>query len=1110
MATMKSPKETCRSEGERSIYDFFSSKLPEDYWVWNSIEYTHTHNDRVEEGEIDFIVHHGDIGMLLMEVKDWRISHLYRITKDIVVKTNGKQEGNPGRLLKNKFYHIKSKLSLHRELCDHRRRLKCWIDNVIGLPYITEEEWTEQFGLWNLYPDDVCLPFPKVFFKENFDDGAVFKDKIGKLRRFPSNLDGKNLVALDNIFRAPSSARYTEIIYLNLSDFRGSFLKMQSAGGERQLASERLAEILSLQNPYNEIHQLRSHDDIRMHNCVVYEVSAICRLVTIHHDGVVYLCFFGDKQGADDWIERHGSTQITLDTETQRITLTQVTGAEENAVLEGATNFTQDNRPFLKRIAGVDLEALVPKRLARKHLLEVNEETDPEDIEEILEIIDDRSVSNLLTDMFNLIRKNDHEQAVSRYDLHVKKAVLAETDPVGEAQAVRSDTNSDVLVPISDLSGKELHALLAPDKFRNWMLFLHPEQRKLVDLDSEVPLVVTGASGSGKTCMLVHRARRLARKYPEARIGIVTLNRSLAKLIRNLLHEISAREESRNISVYAYYDYFKNLLQKIGAEEYFQCYLDTLRPDDPARDVLRSVDSHNCVNEYSPTSKENLSDTWSEFLEQQDQQLLEAKETLFRHLESQLPGIDHEAYLEEEFSLIRSAFDIQSREHQYLMSNRDGRAIPLPADKHRESTLYLLRRYEEYMFAGGMLDAPGLSQIMIVPAVIQKIASLPAELRFHSLLIDEFQDFSTLELSILKSVPTGVENALSLFGDLAQKIFAKSLVLDECGLEEEVVSRHRILKNYRNSKQILETAVSLIHTYAAQAREQGVEIETMDPEFAARETAYPIAYNTTDPIREAWDLAREWIREKQMDPWSVCLATAAPSSISVQNIIDAKPDDVEADFLTGDYIQHPTRMVVGEIGDVKGFEFSMIIILGCSEDEFPNPRMPSGEYWRDALRMYVAMTRGRDQVALLYQNKSSVFLDNMREKLSWKERGRPRETRDETQQETEQSYTGAKLNSFTFLNQEHSPRYWWELQTIVAEAIYDGHKDQFHKCLGLRGPTMRYFAKDPSELRAAKPIGRSGYFLETRFSNDTKVKRTRELMGLFGYAEGDLTISTRS
>ena len=126
MSSMRSSLERCQSDGERLLFDFFESKLPDDYWVWNNVEYSYSQSDRVYEGELDFILHSGDIGILLMEVKDWRIAHLSEITKDIVRIVNGRQEGNPANVLKYKFYSIQSKLSSRPELCKHKRRLKCY------------------------------------------------------------------------------------------------------------------------------------------------------------------------------------------------------------------------------------------------------------------------------------------------------------------------------------------------------------------------------------------------------------------------------------------------------------------------------------------------------------------------------------------------------------------------------------------------------------------------------------------------------------------------------------------------------------------------------------------------------------------------------------------------------------------------------------------------------------------------------------------------------------------------------------------------------------------------------------------------------------------------
>jgi hypothetical protein len=45
--------------------------------------------------------------------------------------------------------------------------------------------------------------------------------------------------------------------------------------------------------------------------------------------------------------------------------------------------------------------------------------------------------------------------------------------------------------------------------------------------------------------------------------------------------------------------------------------------------------------------------------------------------------------------------------------------------------------------------------------------------------------------------------------------------------------------------------------------------------------------------------------------------------------------------------------------------------------EFPPKGVPTGEIWREALRLYVAMTRGRDEVCLVHTGEPSPFLTAM-------------------------------------------------------------------------------------------------------------------------------------
>ena len=93
-----------------------------------------------------------------------------------------------------------------------------------------------------------------------------------------------------------------------------------------------------------------------------------------------------------------------------------------------------------------------------------------------------------------------------------------------------------------------------------WLLFLHPEQAAVVNADFSGPAQLSGVSGSGKTCVAIHRALRLASESPRPRILVVTLNRSLAGLIENLIHAAATDVIRKAITVTSFFGLCQKLI----------------------------------------------------------------------------------------------------------------------------------------------------------------------------------------------------------------------------------------------------------------------------------------------------------------------------------------------------------------------------------------------------------------------------------------------------------------------------------------------------------------------------------------------------------------------
>jgi hypothetical protein len=79
--------------------------------------------------------------------------------------------------------------------------------------------------------------------------------------------------------------------------------------------------------------------------------------------------------------------------------------------------------------------------------------------------------------------------------------------------------------PIADQEELE-QALAFP--WEQWGVFLHPSQRALVERSFSGPARVAGSAGTGKTIVAIHRAVRLARENPAAKVLLASFSQPLA------------------------------------------------------------------------------------------------------------------------------------------------------------------------------------------------------------------------------------------------------------------------------------------------------------------------------------------------------------------------------------------------------------------------------------------------------------------------------------------------------------------------------------------------------------------------------------------------------
>jgi len=754
--------------------------------------------------------------------------------------------------------------------------------------------------------------------------------------------------------------------------------QMRRSGGGRANAYRKIGEIRQgLALGERNVCQTTDHGESRIKNCIKYDLGNGYRLVTVDFGEVVMLCYAGAHDEVDHWLGANRGQSFTYDKNTKRIGVIVEREIVHTPHLPAATTPPEDSRPYLSQIVGLDWDPLVTVKSVRRRLLALDSQATEEQIQEVLQDVQDEAgaeAANLALNLIVALRDGQLVVAERHRDVFLGTRQRADEAKPITPEVVNAEANSDTLIVLNDLSEAEFDALWEPSRFQEWMLYLHPGQKRVVVEDIPKPCVFTGVSGSGKTCVLVHRAIRLAKEYPDEPILVLTLNRPLADLIRNHIERL-AGDVKYPIRVMAFYEYLESMLKFYGLEDFLTSFGSLLELKDEVNDFIGGSSFTELTTLFDARDEYEIETLWDAFCaDPKSQPTKDALSRLTVYLFSQDQSIDANRYLKEELTLVRSACRLSSAYEGYATYDRGGRCIQFQ-DKRRDDILRVLRTWERYQLRHGKLDGMELTQAATV-ALDDHNGSIPNHLRFRCVLVDEFQDFSTLDLELIAKIPKEPLNGLFLTGDTAQKIYTKDFDLPQAGLGPGHRVNRSILKNYRNSRQILEAAHLLLESYANEATAKHEGVTVLKPEYAQRDGARPFVCETNDPLKAAWSLAGEWLASGYPG-FSVCIATANPDVISVRKIRDTAPPGISTSRLTGDYQMRADVVVVSDIYNIKGFEFSLIIIVGMGAGEFPPKGVPAGEVWREALRLYVAMTRGRDEVCLVHTGEPSPFVTAM-------------------------------------------------------------------------------------------------------------------------------------
>jgi hypothetical protein len=324
--------------------------------------------------------------------------------------------------------------------------------------------------------------------------------------------------------------------------------------------------------------------------------------------------------------------------------------------------------------------------------------------------------------------------------------VSATADPFAHPDALRR------IRPVADQEELE-QALAFP--WEKWGVFLHPSQRDLVNRSFAGPARVAGSAGTGKTIVAIHRAVRLARENPNARILLASFSQPLADAMAKKLRVLAP--ETGGIVPRITTASFRGIAEQMFQLEY------GVRPRIASDAILR--------------------------------ERLGAAANSVR-----LKGFS-DRFLLSEWSNVIDAWGITSAD-AYATVQRMGRKSRLGPNQRE-------RLWPVFDATREALAAERYTTWAEVFTGLAEALAGRAHKPFDHLILDEAQDLAPAELRFFAALAPPGADALFLAGDMGQRIFQHPYSWSSLGVEVRGRS-HTLKVCYRTSQQIRQAADRLL------------------------------------------------------------------------------------------------------------------------------------------------------------------------------------------------------------------------------------------------------------------------------------------------------------
>jgi len=464
------------------------------------------------------------------------------------------------------------------------------------------------------------------------------------------------------------------------------------------------------------------------------------------------------------------------------------------------------------------------------------------------------------------------------------------------------------------------HALDLP--WEKWLVYLHPQQRDVVERRYNGPARVTGAAGTGKTVVAVHRTREMTLRYSGKPILLTTFSKSLAERLRHQLRLLMG-----------------NIPRQVRVQHLHQF----------------AVSYWHLQTDQSVSIVDDL---------QQEQYL----EQLYR--QTTLPV--SLGFLRLEWQSVIEPWGLRTLE-DYLQTERYGRKVALP----RERRAQIWGVFEQMW--RWLDEQNGFTWSTLCYAVAKSVRGDPP---FRCVIVDEAQDFGPAELTLVRALCTPDEDDLFLCGDAGQRIYRVMTPWSRLGVVTQGRST-RLYVNYRTTAQIQQQAERLLPEHIDS--EEYEERSYLRP-LALLRGEVPVVRSFYDRSAEAEGLAEWIWQRLREDYQTGDVAVFARAHLLLEEFVSAlEKRGLACCRLSETAMPNPERIAVGTTHRAKGLEFKVVAVVGVDDFWFPcqaelqrleDPQEREAFINQERQLLYVACTRARERLWLSYTGRPSQFLQD--------------------------------------------------------------------------------------------------------------------------------------